>query len=327
MKRIVAALITLSAVVSCHKDAGDRGPVPPGLPCSVEVSITGEPLSKSVDNTPSNESRVNHLQVLVFDEEGMTVDYKDAGAVISTSLLTTTGRKDIWCLVNYPLVEGVASRDELLALTTRLSDNRLDGFVMTGHVEADLRDMDVLSVNVKRMVAKVVINRISSRFESGSMEASPLRITGIYMVNVASEVSFGLDVPVVDWANKLGRVDTSLDYLLYDPVDHMLTSRAPYIASHSFYVYPNQVQANSSSPSWTPRPTVLAVEVEMDGSKGWYPIVIPKIERNVEYIIDELVITRRPSSEPYVPVDTGSPTFGIEVAEWVLGLNLGKIII
>lgn len=316
------------SLLSCSKDGGEnRDNVPPGLPCEVTVAITGEPMSKAVSNSSANESRVNHMQVLIFDEQGDIVDYKDAGAVISTSVLTTTGRKDIWCLVNYPLVEGVKTRDELLAMTTSLSDNLLDGFVMTGHAEADLRDNDVVSVTVKRMVAKVSIRRISSNFASGAMQEMPLRITGIYMVNVSSKVTFGLEGNPLEYGNKLGRVDTSLDYLLYDPVDFIVKADTPYIAEHSFYPYPNAVKNNSTSPTWTPRNTILSIEVEADGQKGWYPIVFTEIQRNVEYIIDELVITRRPSYDPYVPVAEGKPSFKVNVSDWELGLNLGTIVI
>ena len=208
-----------------------------------------------------------------------------------------------------------------------LSDNRLDGFLMSGFVDANLEDMDVVSVNVKRYVSKVSISRISSSFSSASVAELPMKICGIYMVNVAGDASVGLDGEVNRWVNRLGHADSDHDYLLYDEVSCRLTAEEPYIAEHSFYVFPNRRKDDAGSATWQPLQTILSIEVELDGQRGWYPIVIPDVQRNIHYKIDELIITRRPSPSPYDPVGEGEAVFDVNVTEWGLGLNLGTIVI
>lgn len=60
---------------------------------------------------------------------------------------------------------------------------------------------------------------------------------------------------------------------------------------------------------------------------GYYPIVLPALERNKTYSIDEVRITRLPGDKPYKPIETGESRVTVTVNEWELGLNLGTIII
>ena len=118
-----------------------------------------------------------------------------------------------------------------------------------------------------------------------------------------------------------------------------------YTKEHAFYPYPNPYPVEGAtpdySPEWTPRGTILVIEAELldeAGSPiviqgttaqtvGYYPILLPALERNKTYVIDEVRITRLPGDVPYRPIETGESKVEIRVDEWEMGLNLGTITI
>ena len=67
------------------------------------------------------------------------------------------------------------------------------------------------------------------------------------------------------------------------------------------------------------------MEVTFQEKKGYYPIVLPLLERNKTYIIDEMIIRHLPSDKPYKPLETGDASVQITVNEWEVGLNMGKV--
>lgn len=329
MKRVMIFVAACSALLlaSCsdRKDAvvsqDEAGKV------EVFFSINGDEVTRSVGNTYANESKVNSLQILVFNEDGSIADYKDAGAAMSAAFLTSSGNKTIWAVVNAPSLSDVTSLTGLVSRTTDLADNSVDSFVMTGSVQAELTDGASIGITVKRLVARVSIAKVSVNFKSSLLVGKELKITGMYLINVAGEHTYGLTGNPTEWYNKLGHYDSDVDALLYDGVSSVVTPESPYEVEHVFYPYPNPVAEDPHTSPWSPRHTILDIEVELDGEKGWYPIVLPQIERNKTYSIEEVIITRSPSKEPYIPVETGESTVSVSVADWELGLNLGTITI
>ena len=118
-----------------------------------------------------------------------------------------------------------------------------------------------------------------------------------------------------------------------------------YRVSHVFYPYPNAIGsdgANYNSPNWdvwSPRGSMLVIDAtmisdrdddgdgELDETSGYYPIVLPAIERNKTYSIQEVKITRLPGDKPYKPIETGESKVVINVEDWELGLDMGTIAI
>ena len=120
-------------------------------------------------------------------------------------------------------------------------------------------------------------------------------------------------------------LDAAYDALLYDSVTATVDNKKPYEKEHVFYPYPNPTDKDTYDATWQPRHSILVVEVTFQGKKGYYPIVLPVLERNKTYVIDELVIRHRPGDVPYKPLETGDATVQITVNEWELGLNMGKV--
>ena len=314
---VTAALAALS-LCACQRADID------GKPVEVNVTILGAAPTRATSVTYDNESKVNNLQVYVFND-GKLEDYRDAGAAMTAQLTATSGQRTVWALVNAPAIQNVTTESELKAKVSQLSDNQTDSFVMSGFVSQELKDGGTVPVTVKRIVSRVSIKKISTEFQYALAEET-LTIDGIYLINVAADNNYAADGTPSQWANKLGHKDNAYDKYLYDKLSSTtVTNKKAYEKEHVFYPYPNPTQDDTYDATWSPRHTMLVVEVTFQGKKGYYPVVLPVLERNKTYTIDEMVIRHRPGDEPYKPLETGDATVQITVNDWELGLNMGKI--
>lgn len=330
MKRILISGAVLAAALSA---ASCQGQLPnPGrgtaLPVAFTVSIQGTPGTRATGTSYADESRVNSLQVFVFDETGALEDYKDAGTSMTATLTATSGERTVWALVNAPSLPEITTLEQLTSRTSLLSDNAPDGFVMSGSVTQAVVDGGTVPVTVKRIVSRVSVGKISSDFKFALADVS-VQIDGIYLINVAADSDYATaSASPVNWVNRLGHHDPAYDALLADRLTGVtVRNGSPYEQEHAFYPYPNAERSGIFEDTWSPRRSLLVIEVTFDGRKGYYPIELPVLERNKTYIIDEIKLTRRPGDVPYRPIETGEATAQITVQDWELGLNLGTIVI
>ena len=324
---LVLAAAAATSLLSCSKDRGAT-PSPDGRPVDFNVSIQGTPSTRATGTTYADESKVNDLQVFVFDETGALQDYKAAGAAMTATLSATSGVRTVWAVVNAPSMADITTAAQLEERATLLSDNGRDSFVMTGSTTGEIVDGGTVAITVRRIVSRVSVAKISTDFKYAMAEKA-LTINGIYLINVAADNNYAVGAAApVNWLNKLGHEDATLDGLLYDGLEGVTVSNgSPYTVEHAFYPYPNPVETETYEDAWSPRHTMLVVDVTLDGERGYYPIELPVLERNKTYSIEEIVLTRRPGDVPYKPIETGEATAKITVAEWELGLNLGTITI
>ena len=334
MKKTLFVLSALAMLVcSCNKEE-QVGKEVNGKPVEVTVQINGTAMTKSTGNTYAIESKVNNLQILVFNGTGELEGYESVNEAMSVTLMASAGEKTVWAVVNAPSLKDVKTLNELNGTVSSLSDNDLDSFVMTGSLTTELTDGAVVAITVKRIVARVSVAKITAAFpDTPAYAGKTFKVKGIYMLNVADSLNLSLSGEPSTWFNKLSHVDTDADKYLYDALDETIANNSSYEAEHAFYPYPNNVDksvkdiAEAERGTWSPRRSILCIEAEFDGTLGYYPIELPVIERNKTYIIEEVKITRSPGDKPYDPIETGEATVSITVADWELGLNLGTITI
>lgn len=343
MKKCFSLFIIALAVfslASCNKDGGRKSVQKPGTPVEVTISIrgTGAAGTKATGvaiNSAAGEAKVNGLQVFVFLGDKLEA-YRSIDNAESLVVPATAGERTIWAVVNAPSLESVESLAALKAATSRLSDNGLANFVMAGSTTAELTDGGIIPVTVRRLVSRVSISKISTALES-YRENFKIDIKGIYLINVPANASLDLTAAPSLWVNKLRHQDSAYDALLYDgfSTPARIWNGHPYSAEHVFYPYPN-TRPNASQPNtyestWSPRGTLLVIEADMlDNANalyrsGYYPIILPALERNKTYTISEVCISRLPGENPWEPIVVGDARVTITVHDWETGANLGTI--
>jgi hypothetical protein len=316
---LISAALAALTLLSCEREDINTE----NKPVKVTVSIQGTAPTRATSVSYSDEAKVESLQVYVFNN-GKLEDYQDAGAAMTAQLTATSGLRTVWALVNAPTIKDLTTENELKAKVSRLADNDIDAFVMVGSTSQELKDRLTIPITVKRFVSRVSIKKISTDFQE-ALSSQTVSIDGIYLINVAADNTYAADGTPNTWVNQLKHKDNDYDALLYDKVSATVSNKKAYEKEHVFYPYPNPTSQDTYDSTWAPRHTILVVEVTLQNKKGYYPVVLPILESNKTYVIDEMIIRHLPNDDPYKPLETGDASVQITVNEWEVGLNMGKI--
>lgn len=305
MKRILfitVAFASLLAAVSCQKETGNASDS--NTKVEMTVGVVGTATTKATGSFADNEATVSSLQVFCFDKATGTIeDYKTSSSK-SVNLSITTGTKRIYALVNCPSLASVETEDALLATVTNLSNNSLSLFEMISPIgsgaEYSITESGKIELTVKRIVSKVLIDKISAAFTSSALQTADFIISKIYLVNVAKSNKYDLSVVPTEYyvgsedngANVNGMIqETGLSY--------NLKNSGSSTVKHGFYVYPN----NSANK------TKVVIEATLMGNPQVYSFELPAVERNKVYEITEIKITRQSG-------DLSDTEVSITVADW-----------
>ena len=325
---LIASMLPAICLAGCNSTISTETPETPLVRTTIAVS--GNALTKATDVTSSDESAIKNLQIFVFDETGAVEYYLDAGESSTGEIVTKEGKKTVTAVVNAPSLKDVSTRTSLMTMSTLLSDNGKGSMIMTGEVEAVLQDGGKINIPVTRIISKVLIKKITSNFASSYYASKTFTVNSIYLINVAGDNTFSASSEPTIWYNKLGNGNNdsackAFD-LLYDNVGTSLAYKSSYTKDHSFYCYPNLISTETFESVWSPRHTMLVVEAQLDGEKTYYPIELPVIGRNKCIIIEELIITKKGSDYPYVPVMNGDCDVTVSVVDWDVILNYTETI-
>ena len=65
---------------------------------------------------------------------------------------------------------------------------------------------------------------------------------------------------------------------------------------------------------------MLVIDVTLNDVQGYYPIELPPLEYNKYYTIEEVILTKEPSDNPWEPAN-GSVKAVISVVDWEDGFD------
>lgn len=314
---IAAALIVAAA---CNKEeiTIPQQPVAAEIH-QVRISLEAA-MTKATNIVDANESKVNSVQIYVFNESGGLESY-DKSANGNVTISVSTGKREFYALVNASDLE-VSTKQALLAELTQLKENALDSFQMIGSTTEDIKSNTNVQINVKRIVAKVTVDKISRKFVSDSQGAVEMSIDAIYLTNVAGDTDYDVKASPVTWYNKMGYESSEADALLYDGgLGKAFANGSEYTEKHSFYPYPNPTSEDANGGTWSPRHTKLVIKTTYNGAVKYYPITLPVLQKNHTYTITELVLTRPGSDDEDIPVSSADCSFSIVVEDWETGIS------
>lgn len=321
-KKILSAALAVVACIACEKKE-EVGQYEAGELVTLEVVIPNSALTK-VTNV-GNEDTVSSYQVLVYStDDNMLESYTKAdGTSSSITLKCTTGQKEIVVLANAPDMQAYVSLSGLKAARSRLEHNSPGALVMEGSTVVNLTSSSSVTVQLKRMVAKVRLKKITLDFESDVYAGKEFKFVSAYLINVPAdkkyltEVSSAQDTAPTEWYNKLGYLSNSIyDQILRDDVNQSISGE--YVKEHVFYCYPNPYLTDNYSSTWSERPTRLVVEAKLDGVQYFYPISLPELKQNTVYDVS-LIVTRPGKTDVNAEVKKYDETFNIEILDWTNG--------
>lgn len=309
--KVLLLLLTALLSFSCVNDCGDDGG-------RVRVSF-------SVAATKASPvAGVNTLDLFVFRGNGTLEAYgRETGSEIGASVVVGSPMR--WHLVaNAPAGAFSSVNDEgtFLAMLSRLQDNTPSTFVMADSGSRTFAAGDHVSAELSRLACKVTLESFTPQFLASAYEGCDIRLTGLFLINVVGSCPYGMTPAAGDWLNRMG-MDASLPAgvagLLKKDLDIPLTS-ARMDGPWSLYCMPNPVANGVHSgtiSTWSPRNTRLVLEISIDGQRSWYPMTLPAMLCNHEYIINEARLLGEGSANPDIPVSRTGIIFSVSVNEWL----------
>ena len=327
MKTRFIAIAAFAAAL-CASCQGDYS-LEPETPQKVTLNVSlGGPLTKAMIGGSTQDMTFNNAQIFVYNKQGK-LEAK-SGRVTTRdgiSLSIVPGTKTIWALVNAPVLSlEVGTSETPGTKQSLLSDNTLNSLVMSGSKSVSVTGATDVSVEVKHIAAKIVLDKITRSFTDVNLSEVPMTITKIYMSNVAADCDYACSgaAPTV-WNCKMGVFDNPIQnspLILDSGLNVSLAEGATYNNVHTFYVYPNPTTEDNTNDTWSPRKTRLVLECEYNGKPAYYPVTIntDTIERNKVYHITGLTL-KRPGSQnaekkdPMVSSNVNC-TFGVSVSNW-----------
>lgn len=334
MKKIIYIAAALLGAVACNKNEAPQvvSPVEPAARAILNVSVKGS--GTKADAQTADEAKVNSLQVFVFNNDEVDVYGSDATGAKSITLNATTGARTVYAVVNAPSLASVKTMTGLKASLSNFTDNTGTSFVMVGSKAVTLAADSEVSIDVNRIAARLVINKVTRKFNApglAALDASKFEVVRAYVCDVVADQKYDLSKTSYDkWLSstlKDGKI-ASDNALLCKSASAPATvaQDASLSFDASLYAYPNATAAESATAKFTR----IILECKIDGAFYTYPILLKDgVANNKSYEIRELVLTRlgNPSNGDDV-IDDGENDeiqaydipFGIEVKDWTVVL-------
>lgn len=299
----LSAISALVLLASCAEKVNTAYEGPVALTVSLSCPTHTADINTKVSGDQSvNDVTIKDMQVFVFDQASGQIDNcarqmfspaKTSSATLSEAMNCTSGVKEVWALVNWPVdltTSGAAvlSVTDLKSRTANLSDNAADALIMTGSVSSQDFNAPVkaVSVPVSRLCAAVVLKSVVNQMLVPSYQ-DKVSISGAFLMNVPAvqRVDGSIEAsssasPTDHWMGFYARPTSALlnESFSATPIAYG-TSPA---TQHTFYTFSNNfsgVLGNGSEKS----STYLKVEIVVNGQTKYYPVLLPALERNKKY--------------------------------------------
>lgn len=359
---IVALTISCLAMISCQKEvttsktAEDNDRNIELTVSFTDGSIRVSDFTKVAGNLSERETaecKYNNVQVFVFNSDGEIDNCKRylSGTTapgawqMPEPMKCTTGQKEVWVLVNFPVDYTVATdinnKSTLMAQTYRLesinTDGNVNNIIMTGHQTTEFTATQSssyqLPMSVSRSVCAITLEKVVNLMENVIYRddvvlkrAYIMQVPGIQKVDgsiLASNSSYAYTYWYARHTSEAGAIWT--DSLADASVEYG-TDKA-YTTLHSFYSFPNDLgnfsyggnvkDAALCDGSDAKSNTYLVVEATINGKLYAYPVVLPKTEANKKYNVTlELAHLGQDPATPWKRVEFTDFQPKITVESW-----------
>lgn len=292
---LLAGLLTLSCEALPREMSSER----------VEVSFDASVRTKA--ELPSD-GQIRSLDILVYREGGLLEAWTRREAE-SISISVLRGGQYRWYLVaNAP--EGLdlyVREQDFLAARSLLQESGMTAPVMVGSGSGVFLSDTFIKARLDRVVSKVTLESVTADFLRDSYQGAAVRLERVFLLNACGTVPYSM-IPAADFRLNETALWTlpgsSLGDLLCSERDALLTADR---------------HEDGTSLLCCPDPeelTRLVVEVSIDGQSNYYPVKLPPMACNTEYIVKDLVLLGPGSSLPCEDVSRTDLSFSVEVSAW-----------
>lgn len=329
MKKLLMMAAVAALVCSCSKE---EMKVESGMESTLYLSVCQEPDSKASGaghGVQADDNTVQTLEVFIFNnnpdnpDDGYLDTYRkftseDLSSTSKVAIQTTTGSKTIYVIANSHREnwKDVNTRTQFEAQTAQLTDEKTKNFIMTGSTETTLSLTSEVTVQLRRLVARVQLGTIKTRFAGGPYDGMALTDVKAYLINVqGSKYMYNGEGNNLLVLNKGKYVESdaascAMPGAIYESLPVSLTD-AGYNTPIYFYCYENSISRESTVSKYTR----VVIEGKLNGITYYYPVIMKDIARNTCYSLD-ITITRPGSLDPGTDLQKGTMQTTINIVDW-----------
>lgn len=309
--------LTLTFVSSCAKDGSSVRTAGEGK----VIFACGETRAESASDTDG----INTVDLLVFRKgDGFLESYSRAEGNSVTTSVTTGFTYVYYVIANAPqnVLDRCVCEADFHKSVWSLAD-MANGTAMVGSGEKRLEDNETVVVGLDRLLSKVTLEGITPSFLEHGFKDASVRLERVFLINVNGSCPYDSSATAgAVWYNRLGMesLPSVISDCLVSDSGRALSGSGKVTEAFSFLCCPNPVGNGVTSltePSWSVRNTRLVIEISIDGVPNYYPIDIPSMSRNTNYIVRDAVLLGPGSSSPDIPVSRVSLSFSITVNQWM----------
>lgn len=322
--RITALLLAaLSPLAACGGPGEPAEPVRRTVVFELDIPHTRTAVT-------AHEADVTSLDLLVYRVSDGSLDCSArlAGEDIpSVSAPLSMGMElRYYVIANAPegMPDAYGDEQSLLSGVTLLTHGSADGLVMwgTGGLVVE-GDVPAIPVTLRRYACKVTLGSVSARFLDGSTPSTKVCVGRVALVNVTGSTPWSGEPECGDvWYNR-GGVYADLPAKVKDMTvadfGTPVPDSSPVTLDAALYCMPNPTDNGvngGNSTEWSVRNTRLALELLVDGVANWYPLDLPAMQCNTNYVIERLILLGPGSDSPDKPVSRSEAEFSVSVTPW-----------
>lgn len=280
------------------------------------VTLEGVDATRADDSLAGEEQRVRDLQLFVFSD-GAREDYLHITEGVTGSLICRYGMKSVWAVVNGSDLSDIFREDDLEGSVVPLGANARGALVMSGSVRVFVSEDIPVGIRVQRLVSRVEIQNIVTDFDGTRLGGKPFSLDAVYLINVPAATLLGGGWDPINWLNCLEYDSSAPGPLLrFEPEEGNIVENTPFLAFAVFYTNPNRIDDVSYDDEWCPRRTMLVLECTADGERGYYPVTLPRLERNCSYTIPLVKIQTYPSPVAWRPAEGVKVQAEVRIEDW-----------
>lgn len=348
MKRclLLGAMALLIGSTACETITPEVTPCPEGVPATLSLSIATDQTKSTVSQTQEQDNKIVTLDVFVFrntaasasDHYALDVHKRFQGNSLNDLTLTcSTGPKIICVLANAHTdnFKGITNLDDFREQTAHLKTEALGNFTMYGETSMELGLSGEASVTIRRLVAKIQVSSIKTRFAGTPYEGMTLSNVKLYVTNAhAAKIIYNNQnpaTPIILNQGSLSLTDMegfAEEGLLYDTLTGTINDTG-YSTAHYFYCYENITQNQDAC-------SKLVLQADLNGTTYYYPVPINQtdygyvaanghygIQRNTAYSIG-ITVTGQGSISPDEPLVQGSLELSLTIENWITTPHFDK---
>ena len=365
MKRICSFLLSASliaALFSCQKTPAteiEETPLPDGETGVISV-VVKTPFTETKSQT-LDDNAIKTVQLFVFTPDGKleTSKYVDNYTPSGELKITAkTGEKTLYVVLNSKRLNFTKTSSFEQPQDSELNDlseNTKERLIMVGKNTVKVDPYNAVTpteskvtVNVKRLTSKIVLQKVTVDFKGTTLESGSFSILDVYLVNVVGKAPYGVKdggIPytlaetsyfsnMANWYSKATYAGTAPE-MTYDLNYNKICSDVnggQVDIGLSYLAYPNnatQVQNGTHDTDITaPVMTGLVLKAHVKSGSfsdtaidkdTYYTFDLPQLEPNKQYLITNITITMPGADNPGERVASGKITPTITVDPWADG--------